>query len=337
MIPGDLATLDNVKSWLNIGGAAITGISAANPAVVTLQQPSGFLSGMPIVLTDVGGATWANGVQYPLTLLTPTTFSIPVDSTTLAAYTSGGFASISDPILQRLISSLSAYVQNWLNRIIANTDYTELRNGVGSTRMLTKQFPITSVAGVTVNGLTIPVRPTLAPVMTYVSAGGYVFDDINVMLSGYAFSVGYQNIVLQYAAGYLISDEAQTIPASAPYTLTTIARWSAGDRGVTYASSGVALVKVTGTPNVGEYAVDGSVYTFAAADAGVGVFLSYAYVPFDIEQAVIDIIGDWFKYRDRIGVLSEGIEGQSITFVNSALTTRALGVLQQYKLVAPIM
>ncbi len=338
MNPGDLATLENVKSWLNIGGAAITGISAASPAVVTLQNPSGFLSGMPVVLTNVVGPDVLNGVVYPLTLLTPTTFSIPVNATTLPAYVSGGFASISDPILQRLISSISSYVQAWLNRTIANADYTELRNGVGGTRMLTKQFPITSVAGVAVNGLSVQARPTLAPMMTYQSAGGYVFDDISVMLSGWCFSNGYQNIMLQYAAGFLISDEAQTIPsAPGPYTLTTIARWSAGDRGVTYASSGVALTKVTTAPNVAEYSVDGSVYTFNAADADVGVLISYAYVPFDIEQAVIDMIGDWFKYRDRIGTLSEGIEGQTITFVNSAMTSRAMGVLNQYKLVAPIM
>lgn len=336
MNPGDLATLANVKSWLNIGGAAVAGISAANPAVVTLLQPSGFLTGMPVVLTDVVGPDTLNGVPYPLTLLTPTTFSIPVDTTALPLYVSGGFASISDPVLQRLISALSAYVQNWLNRTIANTDYIEMRNGVGGARMCTKQFPITSVAGVSVNGLPVQARAPLAPNMTYTNAGGYVFDDISVMLSGWCFARGYQNIALQYAAGFLISDEAQTIPAVSPYTLTTFARWSAGDRGVVYASSGVALAKVTGAPNVGEYAVDGSVYTFAAADAGIGVLISYAYVPFDIEQAVIDILGDWFKYRDRIGELSKGIEGQTISFVNSAITARALGVLQQYKLTAPI-
>ena len=336
MNPGDLTTLGNVKAWLNIGGAAISGISAASPAVVTLLQPAGFLSGMPVVLTDIVGPTTLNGVVYPMTVLTPTTFSIPVDSTALPAYVSGGFASISDPILQRLISSVSTYVKSWLNRTIANTDYVEMRNGVGSVRMLTKQFPITSFAGVTVNGLPVPLRAVLAPVMTYQQAGGYVFDDISVMLSGYCFATGFQNVILQYAAGFLVEGEAQTVPATAPYTLSTLAHWSAGDRGVAYAATGVALTKVTGAPNPGEYAVAGSVYTFNILDAGLGVLISYAFVPFDIEQAVIDIIGDWFKYKDRIGTLSEGIEGQSITFVNSAITARALGVLNQYKLYAPI-
>ncbi len=188
------------------------------------------------------------------------------------------------------------------------------------------------------NGLPIPVRAVLAPQMTYQQAGGYVFDDISVMLSGYAFVYGYQNVMLQYAAGFLISDEAQTIPADpGPYVLTTMARWSAGDRGVTYAATGVALVKVTGAPNVGEYAVDDSVYTFNALDTGLGVLISYAYVPFDIEQAVIDMVGDWFKYKDRIGELSKGIEGQTISFTNTAITSRAQGVLNQYKLTAIIV
>lgn len=337
MNPGDLATLDNVKSWLNIGGAPVVGITNANPGVVTLQQASGFLSGMPVVLEDVGGMTEINGLSGNLVLITPTTFSFGVDTTAFGAYTSGGFASVTDPILQRLISAVSGYIQAWLNRTIANADYVELRNGIGGSRMLTKQFPITSVAGVTVNGLPIQARPTLAPVMTYVSAGGYVFDDLSVMLSGYCFWPGYQNVTLEYAAGFLIADEAQRIPADpGPYTLTTLAHWSAGDRGVTYAADGIALVKVTGAPNVGEYAVDGSVYTFNAADAGVSVLISYAYVPFEIEQAAIDMIGDWFKYKDRIGELSKGIEGQTISFANSAITARAQGVLNQYKSVAPI-
>ncbi len=158
-------------------------------------------------------------------------------------------------------------------------------------------------------------------------------------LSGTQFWRGYNNVYVAWTAGFLIADEAQTIPASPPYELITLARWSAGDRGVTYASSGVAFTAVTGAPAEGEYSVAGSVYTFAAADAGIAVLISYAYVPYDVEQACIDTMGDWFKYRERIGTLSKSIDGQSISytnFTNTGIPVRAREVLQQYKRVAPI-
>lgn len=51
------------------------------------------------------------------------------------------------------------------------------------------------------------------------------------------------------------------------------------DLGVTYAGSGLALVKVASTPAVGQYSVSAGVYTFAAGDAAAaaGVVISYAY------------------------------------------------------------
>jgi hypothetical protein len=76
----------------------------------------------------------------------------------------------------------------------------------------------------------------------------------------------------------------------------------------------------------------------AAADAGLAVLISYACVPYDVEQACIDTMGDWFKYRERIGVTSKSIDGQSISltnFTNTGLPVRARDALQQYKRVAP--
>jgi hypothetical protein len=57
----------------------------------------------------------------------------------------------------------------------------------------------------------------------------------------------------------------------------------------------------------------------------------YTTVPADIDHACVEMIGDWFKYRTRIGTLSESIEGQSISFTDVPITRRAMGVLQQYK------
>jgi hypothetical protein len=337
MQPGDLTTLANVKQWLNLGAAAIAGITNANPAVVTLTQGSGFVTGLPVQFSDIVGMTEMNGLTLPVTVLTssPATFSVPVDSGAFGTYVSGGFASVSDPLVERLISAVSTYIQTWMNRTVRNLDYSEMRDGLGQATMMFRNFPVTSVASLTIDGTPILPRVPLAPTVTFSQGWGYVFDDVHIMLSGARFCRGFQNVGLAYAAGFLIADEAQTVPILGPFICTTFARWSAGDRGVTY-SNGTPLVAVASSPNQGQYSVDGSVYTFNALDAGAAVLISYGYVPYDLEQAAVDMIGDWFKSKDRIGKLSEAIEGQSITFTNQAITARAQGILNQYRNVSPI-
>lgn len=336
MQPGDLTTLDHVREWLNLGGAAIAGITNATPGVVETVAPTGFVSGMPVQFSGVQGMTELNGNSYTITVIDAKHFSIGVSTFQFAAYTGGGFASVTDALLARLITAVSTYIQTWLNRTIRNLPYTETRSGLGMPTMMLGHSPVTSVSSLTIDGQTVPARAALVLPQTAASWSGYVFDEVRLMLSGWCFSRGFNNVTVSYAAGFLVSNEAQTIPASAPFTLSTLAYWNAGDRGVTYAD-GTALVSVTGAPAAGQYSVDtDGLYTFNAADAGAAVLISYGYVPPDIEQAAIDMIGDWFVYRSRIGKLSEAIEGQSISFTNQSITARAQGVLNQYRIVAPI-
>jgi hypothetical protein len=76
-------------------------------------------------------------------------------------------------------------------------------------------------------------------------------------------------------------NESHTVPAS-PYTVT-ISPPNSGtfseDLGVSYASSGLSLVRVTATPATGQYSVNEAtgVYTFAAGDTTANVFVSYLY------------------------------------------------------------
>jgi hypothetical protein len=69
---------------------AISGISKANPAVVTVSNTTGLVSGDLIYITDVEGMTEVNGKYYTLTLIGGTTFSINADSTNWTTYTSAG-------------------------------------------------------------------------------------------------------------------------------------------------------------------------------------------------------------------------------------------------------
>jgi hypothetical protein len=79
--------------------------------------------------------------------------------------------------------------------------------------------------------------------------------------------------------------EAQTIPSAGAYTVNAtyasgsgILAASATDLAVRYAVSGAALVNSGATaPAQGQYQVSNGVYTFAAADAGAPVLLTYTY------------------------------------------------------------
>jgi len=68
----------------------ITGISQANPAVVTATA-HGFVTGNTVYIYDVAGMTEANERVYPVTYATADTFNLTgFDSTKWTAYTSGG-------------------------------------------------------------------------------------------------------------------------------------------------------------------------------------------------------------------------------------------------------
>lgn len=74
-------------------------------------------------------------------------------------------------------------------------------------------------------------------------------------------------------------NEKGTIPAVSPYTVTAAngAKF-AMDLGVYFETSGLPLKQVASSPTTGEYSVStAGVYTFAAADTGLGVLLNYLY------------------------------------------------------------
>jgi uncharacterized phiE125 gp8 family phage protein len=102
-----------------------------------------------------------------------------------------------DSLLQRLLSAESANIQNYLNRQFAVTAYTDTINGQNTLAVHTVNYPIVSVASVTIDGQLIPqsTDPTVP---------GWVFDLYSVRLVPwqYRFTNGQQNISIQYTAGY---------------------------------------------------------------------------------------------------------------------------------------
>lgn len=100
-----------------------------------------------------------------------------------------------DDLLTRLISAASGFIETYLSRSLGSQDYVETRDGHGGRVMTFREYPVTAVAGVAVDGVSIPPAPdTRTP--------GYRFSERRVILQRYRFRQGWGNVVLSYTAGY---------------------------------------------------------------------------------------------------------------------------------------
>ena len=92
----------------NIVGSTLTvsGITNANPGVVTTTLNHGFLTGQVVVITGTVGITGINNVNLTITVITETTFSIGVNTTSSGTWTSGGVVT---PNLRNITSSIYDY------------------------------------------------------------------------------------------------------------------------------------------------------------------------------------------------------------------------------------
>lgn len=99
-------------------------------------------------------------------------------------------------------------------------------------------------------------------------------------ISGAAFANLFYGTSL--STGYTATQfaEATTVPASTPwqYTVANGANFVT-DLGVTYVTNAIPLTNVASGPTVGQYAVNTTTgqYTFASADAGKAVLITYTY------------------------------------------------------------
>lgn len=105
-----------------------------------------------------------------------------------------------------------------------------------------------------------------------IGAGRFDIDLFNNLFAGETASTGGEAIIIQ---------ESGTILSTSPYTVTVVHNTGySKDMGVSFSATGQPLVRITsGTPTTGQYKVNTTtgVYTFAAADLGLGVLISYSY------------------------------------------------------------
>ena len=283
--------------------------------------------------------------------------------------TGGGQAmtSAEDPLLKRTITTLSGSIYTYLSReIIAPRSITERYDGYGNSRLLLKNYPVLAVAQLIVDGVVYQVGTYPTATNSNWPPGGYVFTPWDGRLPGkpqaidtflsatgragtvYGFPWGRQNVQVTYTAGYQVTGEAATVPANpGPYTVAVQAPrgpW-ASDQGVTYAS-GAPLTAVTVNPAQGQYipptaigsaAAPGN-YTFAAADAGAAVLLSYGFIPSSLNQACIEWVAERYRYRGRIGQKAQTVSGQTTaSYDTSAVPAFIKGSLDPYRNVVPSM
>lgn len=99
-----------------------------------------------------------------------------------------------DALFASLIASASAFLKSWLNRSVGTATFTQTYSGMGGCALLVDEFPITAIASVTVDGVSVPAGSVTAP--------GFYFDSDAIYLNGYAFTRGLANVAVVYTAGY---------------------------------------------------------------------------------------------------------------------------------------
>lgn len=253
-----------------------------------------------------------------------------------------------DPVLKRLITQCSRSIMDYLQRAsVISQVYTDIDDGLDQSNFYLENWPVTAVSQVVVDARVIPQSPQTIGNPAHSTAGwrleawnGYPPGGQQaVEMIGFRFNRGRQNIQITYTAGYLVQNEAQTVPAT-PFTMTTNqdqGSWVA-DSGVTYAN-GTVLTKVTGTPAAGQYALGTNPgdYQFASADQGAQVLISYSYVPGTLEDACINWVSERYRYRGRIGEKTRAIGGnQTASYDLSDIPAYIKTQLQQYRRVLPI-
>lgn len=131
-----------------------------------------------------------------------------IDLTTIAAVAAyiGGIDGTNtevNSLLQTLITSASAYAENFCGRDFRKLTYTEAYNGTGFQSIILRQAPVVSITSVVADGITIPARVGTTP--------GFVNDASGTLYAtgNYRFPPGFQNIAVTYVAGWVTPGQGQ--------------------------------------------------------------------------------------------------------------------------------
>lgn len=264
-----------------------------------------------------------------------------------------------DQLLSSLVTRVSGMMYSYMSRqVIIPQQVTERYDGLGSSRILLRNWPALSVSSLVVDGSlrtagTYPTETSSSP-----SAGwppsGYLLSPWDGLvpgkpqsLDGYGsclFPPGRQNVQVTYLCGYRVANEPATVASNAVQVMAPWGPW-ASDGGVVYADTGAALVAVAGSPGQGEYVaptragsseLSPATYQFSAADAGVAVLITYGFVPAAVWGACVEWVAERYRYRQRIGQRSQTVAGQQTAAYDlSMIPPLVAAALDPYKCVVP--
>lgn len=238
----------------------------------------------------------------------------------------------SDSLFRALIAGASSFIRNLLNRDFGYAEFTEVYDGTGSPVLFLRQAPVGRVISVDLGDGIARTNPEGGTPTFLVEDNRSAGTRQRLILRGYTFPRGLSNIVVVYEAGWKAT-AAYTIAAGSPFLPEKM--W-ANDVGVS--KDGVEWTKVASDPGVGQYAVDSSgVYSFNEADDGETVLIAYGYVPDEIELACRQMVGDQYKAKDRIGVVSQSVGGQeTVSYSQRDVSKFVESLLRPYRRVTPI-
>jgi Ubiquitin-activating enzyme E1 FCCH domain len=145
----------------NLAGATIriTGVSNANPAVISTADNHNLTTGNIETINGIVGFPYLNGQSYPVTVLTAKTFSIPVDSSVWGLYQYGGVVT-----------------PNPINNIVTISDYPD-------SYAIPYVIPPQELVAITVSWITNSVNYVSATAMAQASVPAIV-DYINSLPAG---------------------------------------------------------------------------------------------------------------------------------------------------------
>jgi hypothetical protein len=266
----------------------------------------------------------------------------PFDLTNLAALKAWlGFPSApgpNDATLASLVTAASRSVYAALSRPSLLPRSINETIDLETSRVTLRHWPVLQVTSVAWRGIVVPPDENTNP---EASVGYLLEPDDGVPpgrpqaldLFGHRYQPGRQSLLVSYTAGYAVRNEAQIVPTVAPLQLSALSPYGpwGSDLGVTYTATGTPLAPVSASPAAGQYMATGGAYTFAAADAGNSVSISYGYVPQDIAQAALELAAERFRAAERIGLKSKSIGGQeTIAYDMSAMPAPIQAMLQPY-------
>jgi hypothetical protein len=235
-----------------------------------------------------------------------------------------------DDMIQAFINGASAEFLLYTSLpYIAETAFTERRNGTGTASITCRNRPLQSISSLVIDNLAVNPSPDgvqsgyvfeQAGTAIYL-VGGYTAQSMPFRAIGFQgypgrFSRGFGNIFITGTAGYpnQTATVTATIPNAMPpatvvyYSNTAFAAMSVANGAVvTNLNTNAPFTLVTGTPAAGEFALSPTaVFCFSAADAGIPVSIAYyaSTIPFDIQKCVYEMVGWAYKNRDRIGKAS---------------------------------